>query len=233
MHEQTSSDAPAADAAATPERPRWVAGSMGPTNKTLSLSPRVEDPGFREVTFDQVYEGYLEQATALIDGGVDLLLVETVFDTLVAKAAIAAVADAVASAEREVPLLISGTITDASGRTLSGQTLEAFWTSVAHARPLAVGLNCALGPKELRAHVEELSGLANTFTLAFPNAGLPNAFGGYDEGPAEMIEVMREWAERGWVNILGGCCGTDHRHIEQVCLACCEERPSAAPAMVG
>ena len=203
----------AADAAATPERPRWVAGSMGPTNKTLSLSPRVEDPGFREVTFDQVYDGYLEQAAALIEGGVDLLLVETVFDTLVAKAAVAAVADAVGAAGREVPLFISGTITDASGRTLSGQTLEAFWTSIAHAKPLAVGLNCALGPKELRPHVEELSGLADTFTLAFPNAGLPNAFGGYDEGPAEMIAVMREWAERGWVNILGGCCGTTPEHI--------------------
>ncbi len=203
----------AADAAATPERPRWVAGSMGPTNKTLSLSPRVEDPGFREVTFDQVYDGYLEQAAALIEGGVDLLLVETVFDTLVAKAAVAAVADAVVAAGREVPLFISGTITDASGRTLSGQTLEAFWTSLAHAKPLAVGLNCALGPNELRPHVEELSGLADTFTLAFPNAGLPNAFGGYDEGPAEMIAVMREWAERGWVNVLGGCCGTTPEHI--------------------
>src|SRR5690606_23805867 len=203
----------AAVAVSTVERPRWVAGSMGPTNKTLSLSPRVEDPGFREVTFEQVYDGYLEQATALIEGGVDLLLIETVFDTLVAKAALTAASDAVARAGREVPLLLSGTITDASGRTLSGQTLEAFWTSVSHAELLAVGLNCALGPRELRPHVQELSALADIPTLAFPNAGLPNAFGGYDEGPAEMIAVMREWIENGWVNILGGCCGTTPEHI--------------------
>ena len=207
----------AADHLATGERPRWVAGSMGPTNKTLSLSPRVEDPGYREVTFEQVYDGYLEQATALIEGGVDLLLIETVFDTLVAKAALLAVSDAVAAAlaesGREIPVMLSGTITDASGRTLSGQTLEAFWTSVSHADLLAIGLNCALGPRELRQHVAELAGLADGFTLAFPNAGLPNAFGGYDEGPEEMIAVMREWLEQGWVNIMGGCCGTTPEHI--------------------
>ncbi len=203
----------AADALATAERPRWVAGSIGPTNKTLSLSPRVEDPSYREVTFDQVYDGYLEQARALIKGGVDLLIVETVFDTLMAKAAILACEDAAAEAGRSVPLIVSGTITDASGRTLSGQTLEAFWTSVSHADLLAVGLNCALGPKELRPHVEELAGLADVFTVAYPNAGLPNAFGGYDETPESMTAVLREFVERGWVNILGGCCGTTPDHI--------------------
>ncbi|MFO7546195.1 MAG: vitamin B12 dependent-methionine synthase activation domain-containing protein [Trueperaceae bacterium] len=203
----------AADAVATPARPRWVAGSIGPTNKTLSLSPRVEDPGFREVTFDQVREGYTEQALALIDGGVDLLLIETVFDTLMAKAAIVGCEDAMDAAEKRVPLIVSGTITDASGRTLSGQTLEAFWTSVAHADLLAVGLNCALGPEALRPHIEELSALAPIFTVLYPNAGLPNAFGGYDEGPQEMVRVLREVAKEGWVNVLGGCCGTTPEHI--------------------
>ena len=203
----------AADEASTADRPRWVAGSIGPTNKTLSLSPRVEDPGFREVTFDQVYEGYLEQAIALIDGGVDMLLVETVFDTLMAKAALLACEDASAAAGRSVPLLLSGTIVDNSGRLLSGQTLAAFWTSVSHFDLLAVGLNCALGPAELRPHVAELSGMADRFTVVYPNAGLPNSFGGYDEGPAEMVAVLREFLEQGWVNILGGCCGTTPEHI--------------------
>ncbi len=203
----------AAEAVATPDRPRWVAGSVGPTNKTLSLSPRVEDPGFREVSFDQVREGYAEQALALIDGGVDLLLIETVFDTLMAKAAIVGCEDAMDEAGKRVPLIVSGTITDASGRTLSGQTLEAFWTSVAHADLLAVGLNCALGPEALRPHIEELSGLAPIFTMLYPNAGLPNAFGGYDEGPQEMVRVLREVASEGWVNVLGGCCGTTPEHI--------------------
>ncbi|HRP48141.1 MAG TPA: homocysteine S-methyltransferase family protein, partial [Trueperaceae bacterium] len=203
----------AADAHATPAAPRWVAGSIGPTNKTLSLSPRVEDPAYREVTFDQVYAGYLEQARALIAGGVDLLLIETVFDTLMAKAAILACQDAAATALRRVPLVLSGTITDGSGRTLSGQTLEAFWTSVQHADLLAVGLNCALGPEELRPHVEELAGLSHVFTVAYPNAGLPNAFGGYDETPESMTAIMREFLERRWVNILGGCCGATPEHI--------------------
>jgi len=197
----------------TPGRPRWVAGSIGPTNKTLSLSPRVEDPGYREVTFDQVHQGYVEQARALIDGGVDMLLVETVFDTLMAKAALLACEDAMTLSGRRVPLLLSGTIVDNSGRLLSGQTLEAFWTSLAHFDMLAVGLNCALGPSELRPHVEELSGLADRFTVVYPNAGLPNEFGGYDEGPAEMVAVLGEFLEQGWVNILGGCCGTTPEHI--------------------
>ena len=203
----------AADAAATPEKPRWVAGAIGPTNKTLSLSPRVEDPGFREVAWDEVVAGYREQAAALLEGGVDLLLIETVFDTLVAKAALFACEDAMVASGRRVPLIVSGTITDASGRTLSGQTLEAFWTSIAHADLLAVGLNCALGPKELRPHVEELSRLAPVFTVAYPNAGLPNAFGGYDEGPTEMGSVLRAFVAEGWANVVGGCCGTTPEHV--------------------
>jgi 5-methyltetrahydrofolate--homocysteine methyltransferase len=203
----------AADAVATAERPRWVAGAIGPTNKTLSLSPRVEDPGYREVDWAQMVAGYHKQISALLHGGVDLLLFETVFDTLVLKAALFAAEAAMAESGRHVPLIVSGTITDASGRTLSGQTLEAFWTSVAHAPLLAVGLNCALGPKELRPYVAELATLASTFTIAYPNAGLPNAFGGYDEGPQEMVAVLHEFLAEGWVNILGGCCGTTPAHI--------------------
>ena len=220
----------AADAAATPERPRWVAGAIGPTNKTLSLSPRVEDPGFREVSWDEVVAGYREQAAALIEGGVDVLLLETVFDTLMVKAALFACEDALASAGRRLPLIVSGTITDASGRTLSGQTLEAFWTSIAHADLLAVGLNCALGPKELRPYVEELAQLAPVFTVVYPNAGLPNAFGGYDEGPAEMTPVLREFVAEGWVNVLGGCCGTTPEHVRAFADAVRDLPPRLPPA---
>ncbi len=214
-----------ADELETKERPRFVAGAIGPTNKTLSLSPRVEEPGYRAVTFDQVHAAYLEQAAALLEGGVDLLLIETVFDTLMAKAALLACEDAMAKASRRVPLMLSGTIVDASGRLLSGQTLEAFWTSVRHFDLLAVGLNCALGPSELRPHVQELSALADTFTVAYPNAGLPNAFGGYDLGPSEMVAVLREFLDRGWVNVLGGCCGTTPEHIA----AFAEAAAGAAP----
>jgi 5-methyltetrahydrofolate--homocysteine methyltransferase len=221
----------AADAAATPERPRWVAGALGPTNKTLSLSPRVEDPGHRDVTFDEVVEGYVEQARALLEGGVDLLLIETVFDTLVAKAALVACETAMASVARRVPLMLSGTITDASGRTLSGQTLEAFWTSIAHADLLAVGLNCALGPKELRPYVAELARLAPVFTVVYPNAGLPNAFGGYDEGPDEMVAVLREFVSEGWVNVLGGCCGTTPEHVAAFAAAVAGVAPRVPPAV--
>ncbi len=203
----------AADAASTASRPRFVAGAIGPTNKTLSLSPRVEDPGYRDVSFGQVRDGYREQAGALLEGGVDVFLIETVFDTLVAKAALVGCEEAMDAAGRRVPLIVSGTITDASGRTLSGQTLEAFWTSIAHADLLAVGLNCALGPRELRPYVEELARLAPVFTVVYPNAGLPNAFGGYDEGPDEMVSVLREFVQQGWVNVLGGCCGTTPEHI--------------------
>ncbi|HET8984403.1 MAG TPA: methionine synthase [Trueperaceae bacterium] len=225
----------AADEVSTAERPRWVAGSIGPTNKTLSLSPRVEDPGYREVTFDQVYAGYLEQASALIEGGADLLLVETVFDTLMAKAALLACGDAIAAEAAAtgttIPLLLSGTIVDNSGRLLSGQTLEAFWTSVSHVDLLAVGLNCALGPSELRPHVEELSGLTDRFTVVYPNAGLPNSFGGYDEGPDEMVAVLREFLHQGWGNILGGCCGTTPEHIAAFAAAAAGVSPRVpAPA---
>src|SRR3984957_20297780 len=180
----------------------FVAGSIGPLNVTLSLSPRVEDPAYRAVSFDQVYDAYAEQAAALAQGGADLLLIETIFDTLNAKAAIAAARD-VAPA---LPLWISATIVDLSGRTLSGQTLEAFWTSVAHAEPLVVGLNCSLGAEEMRPHVAELSRLAGVYTACHPNAGLPNAFGGYDQAPEETARLLGEFAAAGMVNVVGGCC---------------------------
>ncbi len=203
----------AADAAASPARPRWVAGAIGPTSRTASLSPDVERPGFRNVSFDELRDGYREQADALVRGGVDLLLVETVFDTMNGKAALVAIEQALAARGERVPVMLSGTITDASGRTLSGQTLEAFWTSVRHAELLAIGLNCALGPNELRPHVAELARLAHLPTLVYPNAGLPNAFGGYDETPESMALVLREFLEAGWVNVVGGCCGTTPDHV--------------------
>jgi len=194
---------------------RFVAGSVGPLNQTLSLSPKVDDPSFRNVTFDQVVESYAEQMRGLRDGGVDFLLLETIFDTLNSKAAIVAAQEAAP----ELPLWISATIVDLSGRTLSGQTLEAFWASIEHAHPLVVGVNCSLGAKELRPHVEELSRLADTFTSAHPNAGLPNAFGGYDEEPADTSRLLREFAEAGLVNIVGGCCGTTPAHTRAIAAA--------------
>ncbi len=205
----------AADAwtARTPDKPRFVAGAIGPTNKTLSLSPDVNDPGYREVTFDQVQEAYYEQVCGLVDGGVDILLIETIFDTLNAKAAIFAIERLFEARAMRLPVMISGTITDASGRTLSGQTVEAFWISVMHARPFSVGLNCALGAKEMRPHVEALSQIADTWVHAYPNAGLPNEFGGYDQTPEEMRRYMRDFAQSGFVNIVGGCCGTTPAHI--------------------
>ena len=203
----------AADAFTTPEKPRFVAGALGPTNRTASLSPDVNRPGFRAIDFDGLVAAYSEQVRGLIDGGIDLILIETVFDTLNCKAALFAAETVMEERGARLPLMVSGTLTDASGRTLSGQTLEAFWISVSHADLLSVGLNCALGPKELHAYVEELSGLAPIFTSAYPNAGLPNAFGGYDETAARMIGVMEGWLEAGWVNILGGCCGTTPEHI--------------------
>jgi len=196
----------------TPEKPRCVLGSIGPMNKTLSLSPKVEDPGFRDVTFDEVKNSYIGQIEAFIDI-VDALLIETVFDTLNCKAAIAAATAVFDRVGYKKPLLISGTITDASGRTLSGQTPEAFWTSIAHAKPFAVGLNCALGASAMRPHVTALSKAASTHILAFPNAGLPNAFGEYDETPADMADQIRPWADSQLVNILGGCCGSTPEHI--------------------
>ena len=195
----------------------FVAGAIGPLNKTLSLSPDVNNPGFRTVTFDEVTDAYYEQIKGLTDGGVDVLLVETIFDTLNAKAAIYAIKKYFLDTnKKELPIMISGTITDASGRTLSGQTLEAFYISVSHANPLSIGLNCALGAKEMRPHIEELSEIASCYTSAYPNAGLPNAFGEYDEQPHETAHIIEEWAREGFVNIVGGCCGTTPDHIKHI-----------------
>lgn len=198
-------------------RQAWVAGAIGPMNKTLSLSPDVNNPGFRGMTFDEAVSAYYEQVKGLIDGGVDLLLIETIFDTLNAKAAIYAIKKYFQdTGKQELPISISGTITDASGRTLSGQTLEAFYISVMHANPLSVGLNCALGAHEMRPHIEELSHLAKCFVSAYPNAGLPNAMGEYDERPEDTGHYLEEWAKAGWVNIVGGCCGTTPDHIRHI-----------------
>ncbi|SNS12663.1 methionine synthase (B12-dependent) [Geodermatophilus pulveris] len=207
-----------ADAATarTPDRPRYVAGALGPTSRTASISPDVNDPGARNVTFDELAEAYLEQADGLVDGGVDLLLVETVFDTLNAKAAVFALETLFEQRGRRWPVMVSGTITDASGRTLSGQTTEAFWNSVRHARPLMVGLNCALGAAEMRPYLAELSRVADTFISCYPNAGLPNAFGEYDESPEETAAVLAEFAEAGFVNLVGGCCGTTPAHVAAI-----------------
>ncbi|MGQ0553593.1 MAG: methionine synthase [Planctomycetota bacterium] len=216
--------------ARTPDRPRFVAGALGPTNRTLSMSPKVEDPGYRAVSFDEVRAAYAEQVRGLIEGGVDVLLIETIFDTLNAKAAIVACQEVFEEVGRELPLLLSVTITDQSGRTLSGQTLEAFWISVEHARPLAVGLNCALGAKEMRPYVAELSALADCFVSAYPNAGLPNAFGGYDQAPSDTGGHLGEWARSGLVNLVGGCCGTTPEHIAAVAQAVAGLPPRARPA---
>jgi len=203
--------------AKNPEKPRFVAGAIGPMNKTLSLSPDVNNPGFRSVSFDEVADAYYDQIKALVEGGVDLLLIETIFDTLNAKAAIYSVKKFFRDTKQpEFPIMISGTITDASGRTLSGQTLEAFYTSIMHAKPLSVGLNCALGAQEMRSHIEELSQIAGCFTSAYPNAGLPNAMGEYDESPSQTAHFIEEWAQQGFVNIVGGCCGTTPDHIKHI-----------------
>jgi len=195
----------------------WVAGALGPMNKTLSLSPDVNNPGFRALSFDDAVDAYYEQTKGLVDGGVDLLLVETIFDTLNAKAAIFAIKKYFRDTKKStLPIMISGTITDASGRTLSGQTLEAFYTSVMHAKPLSIGLNCALGAKEMRPHIEELSHLASCYVSAYPNAGLPNAMGEYDEQPEETAHFLEDWAKEGFVNIVGGCCGTTPDHIQHI-----------------
>jgi len=200
-----------------PSKPRFVAGAIGPLNKTLSLSPDVNNPGYRAVTFDEVVEAYTEQIKGLVDGKVDVLLVETIFDTLNAKAAIYAIKNYFRNTgQPELPTMISGTITDASGRTLSGQTLEAFYISVAHANPLSVGLNCALGASEMRSHIEELSQIASCYVSAYPNAGLPNAMGEYDEQPEQTAHFLEEWAKEGFVNIVGGCCGTSPDHIRHI-----------------
>ena len=199
-----------------PQKPRFVAGSMGPTNKTASLSPDVNDPGFRAVSFDELRKAYKQQAEALLDGGADLLLVETIFDTLNAKAALFAIEEVKSERNIQVPIMVSGTITDASGRTLSGQTAEAFLISVSHIPILSVGFNCALGAKQLTPHLEVISAKSGFFTSAHPNAGLPNAFGEYDESPEEMASQIKEYLDKNLVNIVGGCCGTTPEHIKAI-----------------
>src|SRR5688500_14744871 len=209
---------------------KWVAGALGPLNKTLSLSPDVNNPGYRALTFDEAVEAYYEQVKGLVDGGVDLILIETIFDTLNAKAAIFAVKKYFRDmAQKELPIMISGTITDASGRTLSGQTLEAFYTSVMHAKPLSIGLNCALGAAEMRAHIEELSQIAACYTSAYPNAGLPNTMGEYDEQPEQTAHFIEEWAKEGFVNIVGGCCGTTPDHIKHIAQHVARFKPRPLP----
>lgn len=199
---------------------KFVAGAIGPMNKTLSLSPDVNDPGYRAITFDEIVEAYTEQINGLVEGGADILLVETIFDTLNAKAAIYAINTYFQQTGKErLPLMISGTITDASGRTLSGQTLEAFYVSVMHGEPVSIGLNCALGGNEMRPYVEELSELANCYVSCYPNAGLPNAMGEYDESPKMTASIVEDFAKQGWVNVVGGCCGTTPDHIREMAIA--------------
>jgi 5-methyltetrahydrofolate--homocysteine methyltransferase len=221
----------AADAmtARTPDRPRIVAGAMGPTNRTASLSPDVNNPGFRNISYDELVAAYAEQARALIEGGVDLLLIETVFDTLNAKAAGFAAYQVFDELGAELPLIISGTITDRSGRTLSGQTAEAFFISMRHLRPLAVGLNCALGAELMRPYIGEIAAIADTLVIAYPNAGLPNAMGEYDEGPLDMACHMQPWARDGLVNIVGGCCGSTPQHIAEIAAQVAKYPPRAVP----
>ncbi|KXJ52875.1 MAG: methionine synthase [Neptuniibacter sp. Phe_28] len=213
----------------TPDRPRYVAGVLGPTNRTCSISPDVNDPAFRNVSFKQLVNAYTESLAGLIEGGADIILIETIFDTLNAKACIYAVETYFEEHEIRLPVMISGTITDASGRTLTGQTTEAFWNSVRHAKPISIGLNCALGPRELRQYVEELSRISETFVSAHPNAGLPNAFGAYDETPEQMAEEIGEWARAGFLNIIGGCCGTTPEHIKAIREAVEVEAPRVLP----
>ena len=210
-------------------KPRFVAGAIGPTNRTASLSPDVTNPGYRAVTFDDLRVAYLEQARGLIEGGADILLIETIFDTLNAKAAIFACIEAMEAHGQALPLMISGTITDASGRTLSGQTPTAFWHSVRHARPWSVGLNCALGASAMRPHLAEMAGVAETNICAYPNAGLPNAFGLYDEGPEDTARQVGEFAREGLVNVVGGCCGTTPDHIRAIAAAVAEYNPRKVP----
>ena len=211
-------------------RPRWVAGALGPTNKTLSLSPNVNDPGYREVDFDQVKAIYREQIDALVEGGIDFVLIETVFDTLNAKAAIMAAIEAEQALGRELPRMISMTLTDLSGRNLSGHTVEAFWASVRHARPLTIGLNCSFGAAQLRPHLAALSAVADTLVMAYPNAGLPNELGEYDEAAEATAAQVREWIDSGLVNVVGGCCGTTPQHIAAIAGAARDCTPRAVPA---
>jgi len=213
-------------------KPRFVAGAIGPMNKTLSLSPDVNNPGYRAVTFDEVASAYCEQVRGLVEGGVDVLLIETIFDTLNAKAAIYAIKKYFRDTKQpELPIMLSGTITDASGRTLSGQTLAAFYISVKHAKPLSIGLNCALGAKEMRNHIEELSQIAECYTSAYPNAGLPNTMGEYDEQPNETANFIEDWAREGFVNIVGGCCGTTPEHIKHIAEKVKQFKPRQLPVV--
>ena len=215
--------------------PRFVAGAVGPTNKTLSLSPDVEDPGFREVTFDEIVDVYREQCAALVEGGADFILIETVFDTLNCKAAIMAVKQLERELNRDIPLMISLTLTDLSGRNLSGHTVEAFWHAVRHARPVTIGLNCSFGAEQLRPHVKTLSDMADTLIMVYPNAGLPNDLGEYDEMPETTAALTRVWAENGRINALGGCCGSTPAHIAAMAKAveglAPRKRPSRNPEM--
>lgn len=217
--------------AKTPGKPRFVAGALGPTNKTTSLSPDVNDPGFRGITYDELVTAYTEQIRGLIDGGVDLILVETIFDTLNAKAALYAIRAYFDVLEKELPIMISGTITDASGRTLSGQTTEAFYNSIAHSEPLSVGLNCALGADMIRPYLQDLSNISTCFVSCYPNAGLPNEMGEYDESPDTMAATIREFGEAGFLNIVGGCCGTTPEHIRAIANAVKDFKPRQVPVL--
>ncbi|WP_293940771.1 homocysteine S-methyltransferase family protein [Sphingomonas sp.] len=221
----------AADAAeAATGIPRFVAGALGPTNKTLSLSPDVNDPGFRAVSFDELKDVYRAQVEALVEGGADFILIETIFDTLNAKAGIMATIEAQEAIGRELPLMISFTMTDRTGRNLSGHSIESFWASVRHAKPLTIGVNCSFGAPDLRPHVQVLSAGADALLMAYPNAGLPNELGEYDEQPVTTAGFMREWAEQGLVNVIGGCCGTTPEHIKQMAMAVAGRPPRALPA---
>jgi 5-methyltetrahydrofolate--homocysteine methyltransferase len=215
-----------------PSRPRFVIGVLGPTSRTASLSPDVNRPGFRAISFDELRVAYRQATDGLIDGGADVIMVETIFDTLNAKAALFAVEEAFDARGARLPVMISGTITDASGRTLSGQTAEAFWYSLRHAQPLSIGLNCALGAKDLRAHVDVLAQVADAYVSTHPNAGLPNAFGGYDETPEDMAAVLREFAQAGLLNLVGGCCGTTPAHIAAIAEAVSDVAPRQVPQLV-
>lgn len=215
--------------AKNPEKPRFVAGSIGPTNKTASLSPDVNDPGYRAITFDELRIAYKQQAEALLDGGADILLVETIFDTLNAKAALFAIDEIQEERQLQIPIMVSGTITDASGRTLSGQTAEAFLISVSHLNLLSVGFNCALGAKQLTPYLEAVANNSEFYISAYPNAGLPNAFGQYNESPEQMACQIQEYAEKGLINIVGGCCGTTPAHIKAIAELVKGYEPRRAP----
>ena len=222
----------AAEVTATnPDKPRFVAGAIGPTTKTASLSPDVNNPGYRAVTFNDLVQAYSKQINALLDGGVDLLLVETIFDTLNAKAALFAVNTIKDERNLDIPVMVSGTITDASGRTLSGQTPEAFWNSLSHANIISIGLNCALGAKDMIPHISEISRVAWVYTTAYPNAGLPNEFGQYDESPEAMANVVEKFMAEGWVNMIGGCCGTTPAHIKAIAEKAKNYAPREVPVL--